>query len=223
MIDEKIKEILKMIGELKLDDKINALNSIKLILHEASPFKDQPVDCVLWVKSEDVKGNKYNPNSVARPEMELLEHSILSDNFTQPIVSWESDGSLEVIDGFHRHLVGKNNKEIKERIHGYLPIVKANKDRVGKPDRIAATIRHNRARGKHMVDSMSDIVIELKRRNWSDKKIGKELGMDQDEVLRLTQIGGLSEMFADRDFSEAWQAELYDDEIIEFEDEENIS
>ena len=96
---------------------------------------------------------------------------------------------------------------------GFLPIVSINADREEKGDRIAATIRHNRARGKHQISAMSEIVLELKRRNWSDKKIGKELGMDPDEVLRLTQISGLAEMFSDQDFSQAWEAiDLNDDD-----------
>jgi ParB-like chromosome segregation protein Spo0J len=101
--------------------------------------------------------------------------------------------------------------EVKKRVHGYIPVTIINEAREDRSDRIASTIRHNRARGKHAVDSMSDIVIELKRRNWSDKKIGKELGMDEDEVLRLTQISGLKEMFSDAEFSEAWAAEMYEE------------
>ena len=121
----------------------------------------------------------------------------------------------EVVDGFHRNRVGKEYADIRERIHGYLPIVVINNDREDKGDRIASTIRHNRARGKHKVEAMSDIVVELKRRNWSDKKIAKELGMDADEVLRLSQITGLAEMFADKDFSQAWEVDMGED-ITEF-------
>jgi ParB-like chromosome segregation protein Spo0J len=105
---------------------------------------------------------------------------------------------------------------VASRIFGYLPTVAIRAERAERSDRIAATIRHNRARGRHQVVAMSDIVIELKRRNWSDSKIGKELGMDPDEVLRLTQITGLAEAFADRDFSEAWAAveDIDDLEVI---------
>ena len=110
-----------------------------------------------------------------------------------------------VIDGFHRNRVGKECKDVNKRVMGYLPVVQIKESQSGKEDRMASTIRHNRARGKHRVDAMSDIVLELKRRNWNDEKIGRELGMDPDEVLRLTQIGGLAEMFADKDFSEAWE------------------
>jgi ParB-like chromosome segregation protein Spo0J len=132
------------------------------------------------------------------------------------------DERREVIDGFHRHKVGKENKEINARILGYLPVVTANMHRTDKGDRMAATIRHNRARGKHKIDGMSEIVLELKRRNWSDKKIGEQLGMDPDEVLRLSQIGGLAEMFADKEFSEAWEVEKIDETDTLQIEQENI-
>lgn len=161
-----------------------------------------PVSRVQWVPAAQVVANDWNPNTVATPEMRLLKLSIESDGFTQPIVVWwdETRGVYEVVDGFHRHLVGK---ELGMRL---LPVVVINQDRAEKGDRIASTIRHNRARGKHSVDGMSEIVMELARRNWSDAKIARELGMDADEVLRLKQITGLAEMFADREFSEAWEA-----------------
>jgi ParB-like chromosome segregation protein Spo0J len=154
--------------------------------------------------------------------MELLKHSISEDGYTQPIVTWPSDkedGKLEVIDGFHRNRVGKEYPEIAEKVFQYLPVVRINESQQGKNDRIASTIRHNRARGKHKVEAMSDIVIELKRRNWSDSKIAKNLGMDEDEVLRLCQITGMAELFADADFSKSWDigfdAEIEEDEFNE--------
>lgn len=201
------KNLIDEIASMDLDKKVEAINALKIALHEISPFCNEPVDCVLWVKNTDVNANDYNPNTVAPPEMELLRHSINSDGYTQPIVSWKVEDRYEVIDGFHRHRVGKEMEDVRNRVHGYLPIVQIKEDREGRNDRIASTIRHNRARGKHKIDAMSDIVIELKRRNWSDEKIGKELGMDADEVLRLAQITGLAEMFKDREFSEAWEAE----------------
>lgn len=160
-----------------------------------------PVTSVRWVPSEQVKANDYNPNSVAKPEMDLLRRSIEADGYTQPIVVWEVDGMYEVIDGFHRHLVGK------EMGLTHLPVVVVNKESTDRNDRIASTIRHNRARGKHRISSMSEIVVELSRRNWNDEKIAKELGMDADEVLRLKQISGLAELFESEDFSEAWEPE----------------
>jgi ParB-like chromosome segregation protein Spo0J len=207
----QIIELVKNLSTLEVDERVSAINEIKLALHEISPFKTEPVDCVLWVKNDTVQANDYNPNSVAPPEMELLRLSISSDGYTQPIVSMDNfDGTREVIDGFHRNRVGKECNEIQQRVHGYLPVVTINQDRTKINDRVASTIRHNRARGKHKIDAMSDIVIDLKKRNWSDEKIAKNLGMDADEVLRLCQIGGLSELFSDKEYSQAWEAEMYE-------------
>lgn len=203
-----IKEHLLTIEDIS--ERVQAINEIKGLLKEVSPFHSEPVECVQWVRSDLVFANDYNPNSVAPPEMALLHTSIQEDGYTQPIVVWQHDGKYEVVDGFHRNRVGKEYADIRERIHGYLPVVVINSDRQDKGDRIASTIRHNRARGKHSVDGMSEIVIELKRRNWSDAKIAKELGMDADEVLRLAQITGLAEMFADKDFSQAWEVDMDD-------------
>ena len=205
-MNQEIKKELERISTLSLDEQIKEINEIKLALKEISPFKHEPVDCVIWVKNDEVVANEYNPNHVAPPEMELLHTSIQEDGYTQPIVAFNTGEHYEVVDGFHRNRVGKEYNDIKERIHGYLPIVIINDDVTDKGQRIASTIRHNRARGKHEVQAMSDIVLDLKKRNWSDKKIAKELGMDADEVLRLAQITGLAEMFADREFSEAWKS-----------------
>lgn len=188
------------------EDRIKIINAIRLELHEASPFRDEPVDCVLWVPADTVQANDYNPNSVAPPEMKLLETSILQDGYTQPIVTFAEADHREVVDGFHRNRVGKESKKVRERLRNYLPVVTINEGRTDKADRMASTIRHNRARGKHRVDAMTDIVIDLKRRNWGDEKIAHELGMEPDEVLRLCQISGLADLFKDRDFSEAWEA-----------------
>lgn len=194
------------LAELPERERVETINSIRLELHRRSPFHAEPVDCVVWVPVGQVRANDYNPNTVAPPEMELLAHSIGQDGYTQPIVSWQEGDQFEVVDGFHRNRVGREVEAVRSRVLGYLPLTVINNDRLDRGDRIAATIRHNRARGKHKVDAMSDIVVELKRRNWSDEKVGRELGMDPDEVLRLTQISGLAEMFADKEFSEAWEA-----------------
>jgi ParB-like chromosome segregation protein Spo0J len=206
---DKARKMFAELAELGVDDRAEIVNAIRLELREHSPFKTEPVDCVQWVRNTKVRANDYNPNSVAPPEMQLLERSIEADGYTQPIVSWSRDSIYEVVDGFHRHRVGKESEPVQKRVHGYLPLVVINQDRHDKGDRIAATIRHNRARGKHKVESMSDIVVELKRRFWSDEKIATELGMEPDEVLRLAQITGLSTAFGDREFSEAWEAESF--------------
>jgi ParB-like chromosome segregation protein Spo0J len=208
----KLNDLVQEISNMNLDEKVSAINTIKIALHEISPFNSEPVDCVLWVKNSTVHANDYNPNSVAPPEMELLRLSIANDGYTQPIVSMQNeDNTREVIDGFHRNRVGKECEDIQSRVHGYLPVVTIRESQKGQNDRVASTIRHNRARGKHKVESMSDIVIDLKRRNWSDEKISKELGMDQDEVLRLCQISGLMDMFKDAEFSQAWIPEEEED------------
>lgn len=218
----ELRTQLESISSLELEEKVKTINEIKEVLKQLSPFATEPVECVQWVKEELVIANDYNPNSVAPPEMELLHTSIQEDGYTQPIVVYQHDGIYEVVDGFHRNRVGKEYKDIHDRIHGYLPVTVINDDRHEKADRIASTIRHNRARGKHKVEAMSDIVIELKRRNWSDAKIGKELGMDADEVLRLTQITGLAEMFSDKDFSEAWEVDMLDERDYNKEDFESV-
>lgn len=204
-ITSQVQELCAALEAMGFADKVDALNEARAALHAVSPFKQEPVDFVRWVKNPLVHANDYNPNSVAPPELELLRVSIEADGYTQPIVSMaDPDGRYEVIDGFHRHRVGKEDPGIQGKVHGYLPLVQLRQSQLDKADRIASTIRHNRARGKHKVEAMSDIVIELKRRNWSDERIAQNLGMDADEILRLCQISGLSEMFTDTDFSQSW-------------------
>jgi ParB-like chromosome segregation protein Spo0J len=183
---------------------VEALNEIRRALHAISPFRAEPVDCVEWVRIEDVHANDYNPNMVAPPEMELLRTSIRADGYTQPAVTFREGERREVVDGFHRRRVAAECPDVRERVRGYLPVVTVNDGRGTRQDRIAATVRHNRARGKHGVEAMGGLVAELSRRGWEPDRIGKELGMSRDEVLRLRQITGLAELFADREFSEAW-------------------
>lgn len=220
---ELLEKEFSKLEPLTIDQKIKILNKIRTALSKFSPFSKEPVDCIIWEKIDGIIANDYNPNAVAPPEMKLLEHSILEDGYTQPIVSWSINGHHEVVDGFHRNRVGRESARVRERIHGYLPLAVINQERAGRNDRIAATIRHNRARGKHQVEAMSDIVVELKRRNWSDSRIGKELGMDQDEVLRLCQVSGLTEVFADTDFSQAWDAAIFSEEEIQHVTEQDLA
>jgi ParB-like chromosome segregation protein Spo0J len=207
------EQIKRSIQECEsLDSRVELINQLRELIHELSPFNTEPVDFVKWVKNTQVFANDYNPNSVAPVEMELLRVSIDADGYTQPIVSMpDVEKGYEVVDGFHRHRVGKECADIQSRVHGYLPLVQIRQSQEDKGDRMASTIRHNRARGKHKVESMSEIVVELKRRFWTDEKIAKELGMESDEVLRLQQITGLASLFANDDFSEAWEAESFAD------------
>lgn len=204
-----------------LQTQVEILNLVKKELHDISPMKFEPVDCVLWVPNTQVEANDYNPNQVAPPEMKLLEVSIMEDGYTQPVVTFDEGKIRTVVDGFHRTRVAKESPHIINRVHGYVPVVTINEQKSDKANRIASTIRHNRARGKHQVSAMSDIVIELKKRNWSEARIGKELGMDEDEILRLCQISGLAEAFENEDFSIAWESAIHAEDFeteIEFEE-----
>ena len=201
-ITEAISIIKNELEKMNLDEKVQHLNLIKANIADISPF-EEPVDCVRWIKAEDVQANEYNPNKVAGPEMKLLHTSIKLDGYTQPIVAYKlENGKYEVIDGFHRNRIGKEFKDINKRIHGYLPLVIINKPL---DERMGSTIRHNRARGTHQIRSMSDIVLDLVKSGWSDEEICKKIGMELDEVIKLKQITGLKEAFQNHEFSKSWE------------------
>jgi ParB-like chromosome segregation protein Spo0J len=163
-----------------------------------------PVYNVIAVQIEKIRANEYNPNAVAPPEMKLLYESIKEDGYTMPIVCYyhSEDDMYEIVDGFHRYGIMLKHKDIFERENGCLPVSVIDKP-IG--DRMASTIRHNRARGSHDVDLMSNIVAELVEMGKSDTWIAKKLGMDADEILRLKQITGLAGLFADREYSRSWE------------------
>lgn len=185
------------------EETIQTLNHLRRVLHEVSPFSQEPVDFVLWVKADEVVANDYNPNVMALGEKKLLKQSLEKDGFTQPVVVSEEKEHYLVVDGFHRQLLGRE-ADTGKRLKGWLPVACINPERKELASRIAATIRHNRARGKHQITSMSDIVRDLSRQGWTNERIGTELGMDLDEVLRLKQISGLAELFQEESFSPAW-------------------
>lgn len=166
-----------------------------------------PVYNVKRVPISKVKANDYNPNAVAPPEMALLETSIWEDGYTQPVVTfYDAENDMYVVvDGFHRYRTLKESKRIFEREQGMLPVVVINKDI---SDRMASTIRHNRARGSHNIDLMSNIVSELVEMGKSDRWICKHIGMSPDELLRMKQITGVAALFANRDFSDSWEADV---------------
>jgi ParB-like chromosome segregation protein Spo0J len=184
-------------------DKIAFLEDIKAFLHEISPLKSQPINRVRWVPVDKVTPNDYNPNSVAQQEMGLLYTSIMHDGYTQPVVTVYNDktGMYEIIDGFHRYYTCKTQADVRERNHGMLPIVVLDKDI---NDRMASTVRHNRARGKHSVAGMSNLVFSMLNGGWSDADICNELGMEPEELLRLKHITGFSKLFADTEYRKAW-------------------
>ena len=165
--------------------------------------EDHPVSHVQWVDIEMVQPNDYNPNSVAGVEMGLLHTSIKHDGYTQPIVTiWDDEEQKYVIvDGFHRYFTCKNNEDIQKATGGKVPIVVIEKDM---NERMAATVRHNRARGKHSVGGMSNMVFQMLENGWSDSEICNHLGMSPDELLRLKHITGFSKLFADAEYSKTW-------------------
>lgn len=162
-----------------------------------------PVYNVKAVPIEKIQANAYNPNHVAVPEMKLLYKSILEDGYTMPIVCYylKDQDKYEIVDGFHRYRTMLEHKDIYERENGYLPVVVIDKDL---SNRMASTIRHNRARGSHSIELMTNIVADLVKSGMSDAWIMKNIGMDADELLRLKQISGLAELFKDKDFSKGW-------------------
>jgi ParB-like chromosome segregation protein Spo0J len=201
-----IQQILQQAIEAA-DDKLAFIESIRDLLHQNSPVASQPVDRIRWVPVEMVEPNDYNPNSVARIELGLLYTSILHDGYTQPVVTiWDQEKQKYVIiDGFHRYFTCRNNQDIRNRNLGMLPIVV-----LDKPinDRMASTVRHNRARGKHSVDGMSNMVFQMLENGWSEAEICAELGMEAEEVLRLKHITGFSKLFEDVEYKRAWESKF---------------
>jgi ParB-like chromosome segregation protein Spo0J len=185
-------------------DKIELIEQIKDLLHELSPLKNQPVDRIKWVDIDMVQANDYNPNAVAKVEMKLLHTSIMHDGYTQPVVTIfdETINKYVIIDGFHRYTICKSYDDVKIRNFGMLPIVVLNKDI---NDRMASTIRHNRARGKHSIKGMSNIVFEMLDNGWNDVDICNELGMEVEELIRLKHITGFSKLFENTEYKKAWE------------------
>lgn len=184
-------------------DPITLIGEIRELLHQMSPLKDQPIDIVRWVPVEKVTPNDYNPNSVAMQEMSLLYTSIMHDGYTQPVVTvYNPERDLyEIVDGFHRYYTCKTQTDVRERNHGRLPIVVLRKDI---NDRMASTVRHNRARGKHSVAGMSNLVFQMLDGGWADEQICNELGMEPEELLRLKHITGFSKLFNDAEYHKSW-------------------
>ncbi len=197
-----ISRIIEQYKDASIEEKVDVYNRITQQLYEFLAI-EHPALNVQLVPIERVEGNEYNPNKVAPPEMKLLELSIRKDGLTMPIVvaSEKKEENWVVVDGFHRTAVCKNASDIKDGLKGYLPVTRLDKTL---ENRVASTVRHNMARGTHQVELSAKLVAFLKRNDWSNSRIGEELGMDPDEVLRLKQITGLAEAFQDKEFSKSW-------------------
>ena len=189
----------------KAEDKISFIEVLREYIHrDLSPISSQPIDRVRWVSIDQVEPNDYNPNSVAKVEMGLLYKSIKHDGYTQPVVTIFDPvkNKYIIVDGFHRYFICRNQKDIQDRNHGLLPIVVIKKDI---NDRMAATIRHNRARGEHSVTGMSNMVFEMLHNGWTDEQICNQLGMEPEEILKLKHITGFSKLFENIEYQRAWE------------------
>lgn len=194
--------------ECSMEERVSVFNAITQELYEWLGI-DCPTLNVQLVPGDKVIGNDYNPNKVAPPEMRLLKLSIRKDGLTMPVVVCDTPEDKKhpftVVDGFHRTTVCQTDKEVRERMHGYVPVSRLNKKL---EDRITSTVRHNMARGTHQVELSAKLIVLLKKHNWTNARIGMELGMDADEVLRLKQITGLAEAFKNEEFSRSWSPEI---------------
>ena len=206
MIAELSKQLCEELAKLDPETRIDALNDVRFQMHQISPLKHHPVDFIKWVKSEKVEANEYNPNAVAPPEMKMLYESIANDGYTMPIVSFPDEDTIKIVDGFHRRETERRNKDISESTMGYLPLSTIRSSQTDKSNRMASTILHNRARGSHNIELMSQIVSELVEMGKGDPWICKHIGMSIDELLRMKQITGLASLFQNKDFSDSWDA-----------------
>lgn len=193
-------------NDISIDEKVKIYNQISQQLYDWLGLEHPSLNIQL-IKADKIQGNDYNPNKVAPPEMKLLKLSIKKDGVTMPIVVADQSNKNKpyvVVDGFHRTTVIQNDKDINESLCGYVPVSKLNKSI---EDRITSTVRHNMARGTHQVELSAKLVAMLRKHNWTNARIGIELGMDADEVLRLKQVTGLAELFKDKEFSNSWEIE----------------
>jgi ParB-like chromosome segregation protein Spo0J len=224
-MNERVKELLAALKEEissvdDVDNKIDLVNEVRLEIHEVSPLKDHPADCVLWERSDAVEVQRINPNAVAPPEMELLYESIKNDGYSMSCVAWKQpDGTIRIVDGFHRRQIERTHPDIAASTFHRIPLSLIRKSQEGEGDRMASTIRHNRARGTHNIELMSTIVAELVEMGKGDRWIQKHIGMSADELLRLKQITGVAALFANRDFSDSWEADVTPVEEMKFDNE----
>lgn len=191
-----------------IDDSLNDIDFMNEVMNECfkvHPFKHNPISRVRYIPLNKIQANSYNPNSVASKEMELLHTSIEHDGYTQPTVAFydpEKDKYI-IVDGFHRYTVCMRYKDINELNHAYLPIVVIEKRLA---DRMASTVRHNRARGKHAVEGMSNIVLQMLREGKSDADVCIELGLEVDELIKLKHITGFAKLFEGTEYNQSWES-----------------
>ncbi|MFM2668475.1 ParB/RepB/Spo0J family partition protein [Vibrio mediterranei] len=208
MMHEKLKHVCVALShleacELSMENKVYIYNLLSDFAASLLPF-EHPTLNVKLVKGEEITDNDYNPNVVAPPEYKLLQHSIVQDGLTMPIITCRQPDTnkLVIIDGAHRSRLLKSDPLLCKSLDHYIPVVILNKKL---EQRISSSVRHNMARGAHQVELTAQLVMKLKSLDWSNEEIGKELGMDSDEILRMQQITGLATAFKNNEFSMAWE------------------
>jgi ParB-like chromosome segregation protein Spo0J len=196
---------LEYLQKMSDEERIKEIQKIRDYLHSLYPV-NMPIDNVKWVSIDEVEANDYNPNKVAKEEMGLLYKSIDKDGYTQPVVTiYDPDKKKYIIvDGFHRYYVCKHKENIRERTRGLLPIVVIKKDI---NDRMASTIRHNRARGEHSITGMANMVFKMLDGGWADEDICNEIGLEPTELIRLKHITGFSKLYENIEYSKAWKTQ----------------
>lgn len=201
-VNNKIKEEIAGLDETM--DNIEFINKLMEIVYANHPFRHNPVSCVRYVPLSKVKSNNYNPNSVAQQEMKLLHTSVVEDGYTMPVVTFYDKDKDEyiIVDGFHRYSICRYYDDIYKLNNGYLPVVVIEKDLA---DRMASTVRHNRARGKHSIEGMSNIVLNMLKEGKSDIEVCMELGLEAEELVRLKHITGFAALFEGAKYSNSWE------------------
>lgn len=202
MTNQLPKSLLEKLSKW-LDGTPEKLNQLRAAIFELSHLSGMPIDYVRWVPIDEVEANNYNPNAVANKEMKLLHTSIDHDGYTQPVVTIRDEERQKyvIVDGFHRYYTMKTNQDISEKTGGYLPVVVLDKSI---NDRMASTVRHNRARGAHSINGMASMVFKMLENGWDDDAICNELGMEAEELLRLKHITGFSKLFENAEYKQAW-------------------
>ena len=211
-VDVLTEQLARIIDALPMSAKVDALNRARRALHHVSPFKSEPVDCVLWFPKEDVVANSHNPNSVAPPEMVALTHSMQKYGITMPIVGVRVAAAAEglvqirINDGFHRNVVVRTDPVVSARTLGYMPISLLKGD-FSEADEMSATILHNQARGTHSVVKELAIVQRLDSEGWTDEQIGVGTVKSEEELVRMRQVGGAAKNLASASYANAWTFE----------------
>ena len=211
-VEERLISISQVLDQAKAalepvedpDERLQMIQTMRGFLHSLSPLKHHPVDNVRWVPASKVHANNYNPNQVARREMALLYHSIQKDHYTQPAVCvYDSDkDEFVIVDGFHRYLTLVENDDLMRSTMGRLPLVVLN---ASLADRMGATVRHNRARGKHSMEGMANTVFKMLEQGMTSEEVAQELGLETDEIVRYKITTGFEKLYEDVEFRREWQ------------------